>query len=329
METSPYRPTPEEAKPQGDPRIDAAMQLLEAGIDRIHDSEEFKRYLEFSSKFHKYSPRNSLLIWMQKPDATDVMGYGSRDGRTGWKSVGRQVRAGEKAIKIFAPLLKKEVDIQTGEQVEVLRGYKLVNVFDVSQTDGDELPKRPSPREIESSTEAGHRMFTANWDWLATKGVPVFRREVPGIPGARGSFSPGREGSGAKIYVRSDMAIDMQAKTLAHESAHMVADHRWHMPKEEVELEAEAAAFVTSYHFGVDTSSYSFDYITHWSHDRDLFKQKLTTIQQLSKTLIDGIGQHYPDALSAPPEFDSSPVYLSEGLPHRLPSRDELGGGTA
>lgn len=288
------RPTPEEAKPQGDPRIDAAMQLLEAGIDRIHDSEEFKRYLQFASKFHTYSANNQMLIWMQNPDATRVMGYGSKDGRTGWKSVGRQVRAGEKSIKIFAPLLKREVDRETGEVIERLRGYKIVSVFDVSQTDGDELPQAPRPDgDLESSTETGHRLLMANWDWLAGEGVVLFRAPVPDTPEAKGSYRPGREGRSPVIHVRPDLAIDMQAKTLAHESAHYQADHRFSTPREEAELVAESSAFVVAQHYGLDTSDYSFGYITNWSQDRELFKEKLGQIAQVSKTLINGIDRFY------------------------------------
>lgn len=317
-----FQPRPTSERDQHDPKVEAALKLLDAGIERIHDSDEFKRYLEFSAKFHRYSANNQLLIWMQKPEATRVMGYGAKDGSTGWKSVGRQVRSGEREIKIFAPLIKKDVDPATGEIIERLRGYRMVNVFDVSQTDGEPLPEAPRPREIESQTEVGRRLFTANWDWLATRGVPVFRADVPGHPEAKGSYLPGAEGQSPKIHVRSDMAIDMQAKTLAHESAHYVADHRWHTPREEAELVAESAAFVVANRFGLDTQEYSAVYVTHWSHDRELFKQKLSEISTVAKTIINGVEPFYQ--VIEPQRETSVDTMLTGGLPQRLPSFDEL-----
>lgn len=297
------------------------MQLLEAGIDRIHDSDEFKRYLKFSASFHRYSPNNQILIWMQKPEASMVAGFND------WKKKGRHVNAGERAIKIFAPLLKKELDPATGDEVERLRGYRLVNVFDVGQTQGKALPEAPRPEDIESSSEAGQRMFMGNWDYLASRGVTLVRGDVPGVPTAKGSYLFGSETRAPKITVRSDLAMDMQAKTLAHESAHYLANHKWHQSREEAETVAESTAFVTAHHFGVDTAEYSFDYITHWSQDRELFRQKLNEIGTLSKTLITGIeGFYRPDRETSVGDFHGGiqPSVMAEGIPQRLPSPDEL-----
>lgn len=297
------------------------MQLLEAGIDRIHDSTEFRRYLEFSASFHRYSASNQLLIYMQRPDATVVAGFND------WKKRGRYVRQGERAIKIVAPLVKKDVDPNTGEIVERPRGYKIVNVFDVASTDGTPLPDGPRPQDIESATETGHRLFLANWDYLASKGIPLRREAVPGSPRAKGAYVPARPGVEERIYVRPDMAIDTQAKTLAHESAHYLADHRFGVDREAMELVAESTAFVTAHRFGVDTSDYSFDYIIHWSQDRDLFKQQLGEIQTLSKALITGIEGFYKHEPAATEPVDlphAQSVVLFEGRPQRPPSPDEL-----
>lgn len=272
------------------------MQLLEAGVERVMDSDQFRTYLEFSARFHHYSLNNQLLIWMQKPDATRVMGYGNKEGTTGWKSVGRQVKRGEQAIKIFAPMVRREVDLETGEVIEHLRGFRLVNVFDESQTEGEPLPEPVIARELESSSERGRQLYGWTRDHLANQGIPVFRKVYAGSPNAKGVYLPYER----KIYVRPDLSDDMAAKTLVHEGAHFTADHKGFDNRGDVETVAEGAAFVTAHHFGLDTQSYSAVYVSHWAQDKETFRRNLSQIQQVSKTLINGIEGVAQRELQAP-----------------------------
>ena len=125
-----------ERKP--DKRVEDALERLEAGVSRILDGEEFKRYLSVAAKFHHYSANNCLMILMQRPDATRVAGYRA------WQSMGRQVRKGEKGIYILAPISRKvaeDEDSEAGEAVRALVGFKTTTVFDVSQTDGEDATR--------------------------------------------------------------------------------------------------------------------------------------------------------------------------------------------
>lgn len=272
------------------------MQLLEAGVERVMDSDQFRTYLEFSARFHHYSLNNQMLIWMQKPDATRVMGYGNKEGTTGWKSLGRQVKRGESAIKIFAPMIRKEVDTDTGEIIEHIRGFRLVNVFDQSQTEGEPLPEPVIARELESSSERGRLLYGWTRDHLANQGIPVFRKVYAGSPNAKGVWLPNER----KIYVRPDLSDDMAAKTLVHETAHFTADHKLGELREDVETVAEGSAFVTATHFGLDTSQYSFSYVSHWAQDKDVLRRNLGQIQAVSKTLINGIERVAEQELTPP-----------------------------
>lgn len=281
----PYQESPTPERPS-DPRIDAAVHLLEQGVERLMETDQFKQYLEFSAKFHRFSTNNQLLIWMQKPDATQVMGYGNREGTTGWKSLGRQVQAGEQAIKIFAPMIKKDVDLSTGEIVENIRGFRLVNVFDVSSTEGEDLPEPVIARELEGSSERGRKLYGWTRDHLANHGVPVFRTDHPTLDrGAKGVYLP----HDRKIYIKPGMSEDMSAKTLTHEAAHFTADHKGFQDRSDVETVAEGAAFVTATHFGLDTADYSFAYVSSWAKDREVLRANIGQIQATAKTLITGI----------------------------------------
>lgn len=283
MERQPTRrPDPEAAQPQ-DPRVEAALKLLDEGVTNVMDSEQFRQFLEFSASFHNYSPNNRMLIWMQKPEATMVAGKGDW-----WKKHGRWLKKGEfhKPIGIFAPMIRKVEDPESGEIIEKLTGYRVVRVYDVSQTDGSKpLPERVRGRFLMSESETGRDLYDRQLDWLATQGVPVFRSPPKSSETASGAY----DWINRKIYVHPRLSIDMAAKTLAHEAAHFVSDHKWQTPPEERELIAEGAAFMVAHYAGLDTSAFSFGYIGNWCQDRELFKQKLGETQQVASTIIKGI----------------------------------------
>jgi hypothetical protein len=112
-----------------------ALELLEQGIKDLSESGNWEEYLKVQSRFHRYSFRNVIMILSQCPDATHVAGYRA------WQDMGRQVRKGEKAIAILAPIIRKVEDEKTGEEVRRMTGVKGSSVFDIAQTEGDELPE--------------------------------------------------------------------------------------------------------------------------------------------------------------------------------------------
>jgi len=125
-----------------DPRVQAALSTLEAGIDKILTSDGFADYLRLQSKFHQYSANNTLLILAQRPEASKVAGYRK------WQEMDRQVRKGEKAIKIFVPHTYRDKDDldEQGRPREKISGFGIGNVFDIQQTDGEPLPAPPGAK---------------------------------------------------------------------------------------------------------------------------------------------------------------------------------------
>jgi len=135
MQTVPENPRKDKAKELRQ-RIDASLDTLAKAVDGVRASEAFRQYLEVQARFHKYSWRNSMLIAMQRPDATQIAGYRS------WQKLKRQVRKGEHGIMIFAPCpFKREVEHGNGEsETEEGMFFRAVHVFDIAQTDGPDLP---------------------------------------------------------------------------------------------------------------------------------------------------------------------------------------------
>lgn len=283
-------PNPEELAQARDARIDAALHMLEAGVDRTMDSDEFKRHLEFVSRFHTYSPNNQMLIRMQCPDASLVAGYRK------WQTLGRQVQKGERGMSILAPMVRTTTDEATGEREQRVTGFRLVKVFDVLQTEGDEIPRRPTPVELLGETDASHWLISRTCAYLQDNEVNVRSEETPGSPNARGSYEPGC----LLIRVTPDMAPDQTAKTLVHEAAHWASNDQVTEDRRVVEPIVEGTAFVVLNHYGIDSSDYSFAYITGWTHGRDAFKSTLSRISTLSRQLIDGIGEYEYSDIDGP-----------------------------
>jgi len=159
------------------------LDVLQAGVEGIMTSEGYQAYLKTMSRFHQYSFANSLLIHAQNPDATRVAGYRK------WQEVGRQVRKGEQAIKIFVPFKKRIEDPDTGETEGYrVTGFGLGNVFDVSSTDGEPLPERPNAIESTEVTDVSREVNKRLSRWLIDEGVTMESKEIHGS--ARGYWSP-------------------------------------------------------------------------------------------------------------------------------------------
>ena len=277
---------------------------LEQGIKELFESERFKEYLRTMSKFYNYSFNNTLLIAMQKPEATYVAGY------TSWqRNFDRQVMKGEKGIKILAPAPYKtqeereKIDPVTQkpvigadgnavtETVEVLRpAFKVVSVFDVSQTDGKELPDIIVD-ELKGTVEN----YEAFFDALKQESpVPISFEDIPG--GAKGFFSPVE----SRIAIQEGMSEIQTVKTAIHEIAHAklhaVKPDEKTAPEDKKdrhtkEVEAESVAYTVCQRYGIETSDYSFGYIAGWSSGKETkeLKSSLDTIRKTAAEMIEGI----------------------------------------
>ena len=257
-------------------RVNAALATLEQGIDGILDSQSFAEYLTTMARFHHYSFGNVMLIRMQNPEATQVAGYQR------WKQLDRQVKLGEKGIKILVPHIRKRTDEETGEEEVIVRNFGLGTVFDIAQTEGKPLPEPPVAREIRESSDAGVALFGHLMRFVGEEGVSVEREE---LEHGHGYYVPGER----RIVLGNHLEGDQRVKTLAHEAAHYVADHRGWTRREDAETVAESAAFVVLHHYGIDASSYTFAYVANWAQDRQVVKRNLDAIQRTAHALIAGI----------------------------------------
>ena len=277
---------------------------LEQGIAELFDSERYKEYLKVMSKFHNYSFRNTVLIAMQKPDASLVAGFSA------WKNnFGRNVMKGQKGIKIIAPspfkikqemekidphtqkpVIGKDGKPVTEEKEITIPAYKVVSVFDVSQTEGRELPDI-AVDELTGDVDRYKDFFAA---LEKTSPVPIGFEKIEG--GAHGYYHLENK----RIAIDEGMSQLQTLKTAIHEIAHAkLHDIDLNAPKDEQprvdrrtrEVEAESVAYTVCQHYGLDTSDYSFGYVAGWSSGRELaeLKSSLETIRSAAAEIINSI----------------------------------------
>lgn len=278
-----------ERRGERDRKVREAMHLLEAGVEGVLDGGQFKRYLAFAATFHRYSANNVLLVLVQRPGATRVAGYRR------WRELGRQVRRGEEGLKILAPIFRAVEDEESGEKARVLRSFKVVKVFDVSQTDplpgAEPLPEKPRPKPLRGDSEAALTLGRSLLAFCDSEGVAVSEddRELDKhSPGANGVYLLREK----RIILRSVLSADGRAKTLAHELAHHLL-HRDAVPTESdrpsFETEAEGVAYAVLTYFGVDASEYSFAYVARWAESKELVKTALANIQKVVGTVVEAV----------------------------------------
>ena len=251
---------------------------LETGFQRIQQADEYRRYLDTVSRFHKYSISNTMLIWMQRPDATRVAGFHT------WLSLGRHVRKGEKGIRIFAPMqyrrtgatIDEKTDESEDQEIRQL-WFRAVSVFDVSQTDGADIA--PPPVSLLSGDDSGL------WQDLAEI-AQAEHLTIDRKPGRGGQANGWYNRSGRQVWIDPALAPRMAAKTLCHEIAHHYAEHI--DSSEEHETIAESVAYIVLGHFAMDAGDYSFGYLACWT-DAAMFKAKLTDIQTIAGRIIEYI----------------------------------------
>ncbi|GAK31344.1 hypothetical protein WOSG25_090410 [Weissella oryzae SG25] len=261
---------------------------LKNGIHDYLQSDTFKKYLQFISKFHKYSSNNNRLILGQNPGATHVASFNK------WKELDRKVVKGSKAIYVYAPMqvVKKDENnkpiVDKNGEIQKETFFKLVPVFDVSQTNGKELPKQvyELPGDINEPEK-----FKQYFDTLASQTSAKVRIQTNEVLGtSEGFYKP----SDNLIVIKKGMGQEQTIKTLIHEIVHA----ELHTNSQAVfgsreysqhEFEAESVAFIVADHLGIDTSEYSFGYLSSWTSgglEIDSFQSSLEAITNEAKTLI-------------------------------------------
>lgn len=313
---------------------------LEAGVKDLFDSERYQDYLKAMSKFHDYSLNNTLLIVMQKPDASLVAGFNK------WRDeFERHVKRGEKGIKILAPApykIKKELEKldpdgkpiigedgkPVTEQKEItVPAFKVVSVFDVSQTDGKEIPDI-AVDSLTGSVEQYEDFFKA---LEQTSPVPVGFERIES--GAHGYYHNAEK----RIALNEGESELQTVKTLIHEIAHAkLHDIDLNAPPEQQqerpsrrtrEVEAESIAYTVCQHFGLDTSDYSFGYVAGWSSDKDIkeLKASLETIRATASELITEIDRHFRELQQQREAAqEERPVFESLAPEQQQAIRDEV-----
>lgn len=246
--------------------LEAMHAQLAAQVGKLDSQGGWQTWLTFARSFHQYSFNNICLLLAQKPDATLVAGYRA------WQAKGRQVRRGEKAIKVLGPVTRRvEVLDASGRPVRDASGQPLletrmvgvkpVSVFDVSATDGDPLPTPPEAKLLTGQAPPG--LWDALQGFVEAQGYSVSRGDCGGANGITMFDS-------RQVRVRADVDDAQSTRTLAHEAAHVVL----HDPgKREgfacrgvAEVEAESVAFLVTQAHGLDASQYTFNYVVGWAH---------------------------------------------------------------
>ena len=287
---------------------------LEQGIAELFDSERYREYLKVMSKFHNYSFRNTVLIAMQKPDASLLAGFSA------WKNnFERNVMRGQKGIKIIAPspykikqemqkidphtqkpIIGKDGKPVTEEKEITIPAYKVVSVFDVSQTEGKELPDI-AVDELTGDVDRYKDFFAA---LEKTSPVPIAFENIEG--GSHGYYHL----EDKRIAINEGMSELQTLKTAIHEIAHAkLHDIDLNAPKDEQprvdrrtrEVEAESVAYTVCQHYGLDTSDYSFGYVAGWSSGRELseLKSSLETIRSAAAEIINSIDANFAELQKA------------------------------
>jgi hypothetical protein len=237
---------------------------LAQATDQARMSEEMLRYLDVVSRFHTYSPTNIWLILMSNPNATHVAGYNK------WQDMKRQVRRGEKGIPILAPMIFKE-DPDDPDSKKVLGGFRVVYVFDISQTDGEPLPEPPNWKSPEKNELLASKLIL----FADARGISVSVKDLRG--GTQGVSKGGC------------IEIDPHAgtKTLIHEIAHELMHRGIDRPVSSVlrELEAESVAYVVGKHFGLDHLT-SPNYISLHGANSEMILRHIDRIRKVSEEII-------------------------------------------
>jgi antirestriction protein ArdC len=266
-----------------------AIKLVEAGFEQLEEtlkqgkSDALMKYLATMSKFHRYSLRNLLMIWQQNENATMVAGFRA------WQKLGRTVKKGEKGIAIFAPMpFKKKAEDGNGQKAKTsepksdegaqMMGFRVVHVFDVSQTEGDPLPETAKVTgDIGDNLERLKNIVT-------NSGIELVFESIDG--GACGYSA------GGKIVIEESLNDEHAFQVLAHELAHErlhQGERKGQTTKKVRETEAEAVGFIVANAFDLDATSHCAEYIQLYDGNSDTLRESLKHIQSTAQWIVESI----------------------------------------
>lgn len=264
----PERPTRRLTAEEREERLQAVQDKLATGVAELINSDQWRAMLKATAKFHTYSWRNSLLLVLQDPDATQVAGY-----RT-WQSLGRQVRRGEKGLQVLAPLTYRPKEREAGRESPTagatpddgeeqpsrrISGWKIEHVYDIRQTDGEPLPV-VSPEQVSDEPPAGFKDVLV--EQITARGFTVEHQVPIGAALGQTNFTT------RQVLIHPELSAGQSAKTTAHELGHIVLEHgdaNCADPRSRKEVEAESLAFIICEAVGLDTSNYTFPYVAGWA----------------------------------------------------------------
>ena len=276
-----------------------AIKLVQSGFEQLESalkdgkSDDLMKYLTTMSRFHNYSFRNLVMIWSQREDATRVAGFRA------WQKLGRMVKKGEKGIAIFAPMPFKQKEKNEGkrnrtdkgerksDEEVTMMGFKVVHVFDISQTEGDPLPE-PSKvtGEVGANLERIQRV-------VVDSGIELKFEQLDGAHG----YSVG-----GKVVIDQSLSDAEKFQTIAHELAH----ERLHQGERKAvatktvkETEAEAVGFIVSQAFGLDSMTHCADYIQLYDGNADTLRESLSHIQKTAQWIIESINAIATDQMKS------------------------------
>ena len=286
--------------------IEDIFKRIDEGVNKVFTSEKYMEYLKFASKFTDYSARNTMLINMQRPDATFIGAFST------WKKLGRYVNKGESGIKILAPVVYKTNQYEEyerpakdefgnqlynddgTEKMETVQenikdiAFKAAYVFDLSQTNGKDIPEPVTELQGDIDAAKKEAIFTA---LRKVSGIDIDFENIGS--GAKGYYSSVQ----GRIVIQTGMSDLQTLKTAFHETAHSLLHDpdkkivTAKSPRNEKEVQAESVAFMVAEKFGMDTSDYSFPYIATWSEgkQKEQLLKALQEIQTAAKTISGAI----------------------------------------
>ena len=290
---------------------------LENGLQELMTSEKYLDFLNTMAERPRYSLNNTILIYLQKPNATFLAGYSK------FREIyGHQVKQGEKGIKIFAPIIRKKKDTapleedleknQEKKEEKTIVGYRMVKIFDISQTkpimekteEGNEIPCNKAQKLIDSLSylkmvnlwaedeEFQEELLAAAKDMID---IPVMEKELSPDLGGYFRF---QDKDNLHIVLNNKFGITSRFTTLLHEWTHyhlhnpFKKETEWiteKFKKQDKEIQAESVAYIVAKHFGIDSSPESFKYVASWSKEKDIkdLKTSMEIIQKTAATFIE------------------------------------------
>jgi antirestriction protein ArdC len=273
-------------------RLREAQDALTASVAALTSSDEWRTALDFVARFHDYSFGNALLIRLQRPDATRVAGYQR------WRELGRNVRRGEHGICILAPVTyrkKVDADDETDPvEIRAVRGFRSAFVFDVAQTDGEELPRTVFADRLTGGGDLERASFDALASSLRATGWTVNHVAQHSLAALGASTA-----NGCTVYdkravlIRDDLDIAQQFKTLAHEHAHVTLHGELGSRQDRalMECEAESASYIALRVLGIEAVTYSAGYLAAWSSSDPRTLQKAgTNALRAARATLEALG---------------------------------------